>query len=291
MGKKKNKKLKKRLRIQAMSDGKITKKEKKALKAAGVSPKKINKLVTKTARSATTEADKDGSLTKKELRQISRTTGASPKKISKAAKATQATLPKKGIKKIVKTSQARQKTLKLIKKDEGDLNAKDILRISKKTGLKPGKIGKIAGKKTDKVIKEGAVSKAKVKFKADKAASNVDPIPRAEDGRNKPFKKYKPQATAIRKAAKAELDVKKEEGFAPKRLKGAGKIKKDFLAGRDDREKRMAGIEEKAKRPSYSDYEANVNAIKKGEGAAASYAYSGKFKDLGKKLGVDRKQG
>lgn len=126
-----------------------------------------------------------------------------------------------------------------------------------------------------------------------KGNGNDVEIPSGETGRNKPFVKYKPQAEAIEAAAKAKYDVRKKDfkekldkGEAFKPVKGTGQILEEFREGKKQRKERIRGLEKEVKRPDYAEYESRVRDIQKGKGPAASYAYSGKFQDLGKKLGV-----
>ena len=187
----------------------------------------------------------------------------------------------------------RKQAIKQINKDKGELKAGDLLRISKKTGLKLGQIADIADRRTDKTVEKSTIKSARKKLKVSKAkagvtraAAKVKDIPSGVSGKSKPFVKYKPQPEAIEKLAKAKYEKRMAKGVEPETLKGTGKILKEFEAGREKREKAMAGMEEKVQRPDYAEYQANVEDIRKGKGDAASYAYSGQFRDLGKKLGV-----
>ena len=188
----------------------------------------------------------------------------------------------------------RKQAIKQINKDKGELKAGDLLRISRKTGLKLGQLADIASRKTDKTVEKSTIKSARKKRKvseakkeAARAAAKVKDIPSGIDGRSKPFVKYKPQPEALEEAAEAQFKVKKAKGLSkPKTLKGTGKILEKFKKGRAARKASIKGMEKEVKRPDYAEYESRVKDIQEGKGDAASYAYSGKFQDLGKKLGV-----
>lgn len=193
----------------------------------------------------------------------------------------------------------RKLAIKLLNKDKDKVTAPDLLRIQNKlkskTGskLKLGKIADLAANKTDKTVDKSTIGKARRKKKLNslredvaEAESKVD-IPRAEDGRDKPFKKYKPQGKEIRDLSEARLALKKEKvSKGPKTLKGSKKILKDFKKGRKDRREEIKGIEKKVKRPDFEKYESNIDKIRKGEGKIATHAYTTRFKNLGKELGI-----
>ena len=194
----------------------------------------------------------------------------------------------------------RKLAAKLLKKDEGKVTVPDLLRIQNKlkskkgSKLKLGQIADVAANKTDKTVNKSTIRKARRKKKLDplreavsEAESKVK-IPRAEDGRDKPFKKYKPQGKKIEKLSEARLALKKEKvSEGPKTLKGSKKIFKDFKKGRKDRKKEIKKIERKVERPDFGEYESNIEKIRKGEGKAATYAYSTRFENLGKKFGIE----
>ena len=187
----------------------------------------------------------------------------------------------------------RKQAIKQINRDEGKLKPGDLLRISRKTGLKLGQLADIASRKTDKTVEKSTIKSARKKRKvseakkeAARAAAKVKDIPSGIDGRSKPFVKYKPQPEALEEAAKAQFKVKKAKGFKPKTLKGTGKIREKFQAGRAARKESMKGIEKEVKRPKFDNYQRRVEKIREGKGPAKSYAYSGRFKKLGEKLGV-----
>lgn len=192
----------------------------------------------------------------------------------------------------------RKLAAKLIRRDKDKLLAKDLLkiqkRIEKRTGskLKLGQIADVAEKRTDKTIRKSLIQKARQNKKVDRAESALEEaeskikIPSAEKGKNKPFEKYKPQGKEIRDAAEAKLDLRRAEGFEPKTLKGSKKILKDFKAGRRDRRKEIKSIEKKVERPDFEEYQKNIRKIRKGKGKAAQFAYTTRFKKLGKEFGI-----
>jgi hypothetical protein len=193
----------------------------------------------------------------------------------------------------------RKLAAKLLKKDEGKVTAADLLRIQNKikrkkgSKLKLGQIADVAANKTDKTVNKSTIRKARRKKKLDplrEAVSEAESkikIPRAEDGRDKPFEKYKPQGEKIRELSKARLDLKKEKASkGPKTLKGTKKIFKDFKKGRKGRRKEIKKIEGKVERPDFKEYKSNIRKIRKGEGKAATYAYTTRFKNLGKEFGI-----
>jgi hypothetical protein len=193
----------------------------------------------------------------------------------------------------------RKLAAKLLKKDEGKVTASDLLRIQNKIKRKKGskltlgKIADVAANRTDKTVKKSTIRKARRKKKLDplreavsEAESKVE-IPRAEDSRDKPFKKYKPQGKKIEKLSEARLALKMEKASeGPKTLKGTKKIFKDFKAGRKDRRKEIKKIEGKVERPDFKEYKRNIRKIRRGEGEAATYAYTTRFKNLGKEFGI-----
>lgn len=198
----------------------------------------------------------------------------------------------------------RKLAAKLIRKDKDKLLARDLLKIQRqienRTGsrLKLGQIADVAKNRTDKTIGKNLIRKARQKRRVDervdraesaleKAESKVKKIPSGADGRDKPFSKYKPQPKKIEAAAEAKLDLKRAEGSEPKTLKGTGKILKDFRAGRRDRRKEIRGLEKKVERPDFEKYEQEIEKIRKGKGKAAKFAYSTRFKNLGKEFGIE----
>ena len=193
----------------------------------------------------------------------------------------------------------RKLAAKLIRKDKDRLLAKDLLKIQGKienrtgTKLKLGQIADVAEKRTDKTIGKSLIRKARQRRRVDKAESaleeaesKVKKIPTGADGRDKPFSKYKPQGKKIEAAAEAKLDLRRAKGFEPKTLKGTGKILKDFKEGRKARKKKIKGIEKKVERPDFKEYKQNIRKIRKGEGEAAKFAYTTRFKNLGKEFGI-----
>tara|TARA_S200002703_G_scaffold44111_1_gene38495 strand:+ start:39 stop:785 length:747 start_codon:yes stop_codon:yes gene_type:complete len=193
----------------------------------------------------------------------------------------------------------RKLAAKLLRKDEGKVTASDLLRIQNKikrkkgSKLKLGQIADVAANRTDKTVDKSTIRKARRNKKLDplreavsKAESKVE-IPRAEDSKDKPFKKYKPQGKKIEKLSEARLALKKEKvSEGPKTLKGSKKILKDFREGRKDRRKEIRKIEKKVERPDFKEYKQNIKDIRKGEGEAATYAYTTRFKNLGKEFGI-----
>lgn len=193
----------------------------------------------------------------------------------------------------------RKLAAKLLRKDEDKVTASDLLRIQNKikrkkgSKLKLGQIADVAANRTDKTVDKSTIRKARRKKKLDplrkdvsKAESKVK-IPRAEEGRDKPFEKYKPQGKKIEKLSEARLALKKEKvSEGPKTLKGSKKILKDFRKGRKDRRKEIRKIEKKVERPDFKEYKQNIRKIRKGEGKAATYAYTTRFKNLGKEFGI-----
>tara|TARA_S200002703_G_scaffold69011_1_gene59859 strand:- start:174 stop:1133 length:960 start_codon:yes stop_codon:yes gene_type:complete len=191
---------------------------------------------------------------------------------------------------------------KLIKKDKGKLRAADLLRIQKKLEKKKGstlklkKIANLAGERTDKTFNKSVVRKAKTKKKvaklkgiAEEAESKVKPFPGAdgEKVKGKDFRKYKPQSKEIREAAQADLELRlAKKSTKPKVSNKAKNIKSEFKEGRKERKEKLKEIGD-AKAPSFEDYKKSVEKIREGKGAAKEYAYSGKFKKLGEKLGVE----
>lgn len=190
---------------------------------------------------------------------------------------------------------------KLIKKDKGSLRAADLIRIQNKIKKKKGSnlkfkdITKLAGERTDKTVDKSVINKAKTKKKvgelkgiAEEAASKVKPFPGA-DGKKvqgKDFRKYKPQSTEIRAAAKADLDLRLAKGKAkPKKSQKVKDLSSEFSTGRQNRKDRLDKIDD-AKKPKFKDYKSAVQDIRDNKGAAQEYAYAGKFKKLGKELGV-----
>lgn len=193
----------------------------------------------------------------------------------------------------------RKLAAKLLRKDEGKVTASDLLRIQNKIKSKKGskltlgKIADVAANRTDKTVNKSTIRKARRKKRLDSLREDVSEaesginIPRAEDGRDKPFKKYKPQGRKIRKLSKARLALKMEKASeGPKTLKGSKKIFKDFKKGRKDRIKKIEKIEGKVERPDFKEYRSNIRKIRKGEGEAATYAYTTRFKNLGKEFGI-----
>ena len=194
----------------------------------------------------------------------------------------------------------RKLAAKLIRKDKDKLLARDLLKIQRqiqnRTGskLKLGQIADVAKNRTDKTIGKNLIRKARQNKRVDRAESalkeaesKVKKIPSGADGRDKPFSKYKPQGEKIEAHADAKLDLKKAEGSEPKTLKGTGKILKDFRAGRRDRRKEIRGLEKKVERPDFEKYEQEIEKIRKGKGKAAKFAYSTRFKNLGKEFGIE----
>lgn len=194
----------------------------------------------------------------------------------------------------------RKLAAKLIRKDKDKLLARDLLKIQRqiqnRTGskLKLGQIADVAKNRTDKTIGKNLIRKARQNKRVDRAESalkeaesKVKKIPSGADGRDKPFSKYKPQPKKIEAAAEAKLDLKRAEGSEPKTLKGTGKILKDFRAGRRDRRKEIRGLEKKVERPDFEKYEQEIEKIRKGKGKAAKFAYSTRFKNLGKEFGIE----
>lgn len=193
----------------------------------------------------------------------------------------------------------RKLAAKLLRKDEGKVTASDLLRIQDKikrkkgSKLNLGKIADVAANKTDKTVDKSTIRKARRNKKLDslrkdvsKAESKIE-IPRAEDSKDKPFKKYKPQGKEIKKLSKARLALKKEKASeGPKTLKGSKKIFKDFKKGRKDRREEIKKIEGKVERPDFKEYKQDIKDIRKGEGKAATYAYTTRFKNLGKEFGI-----
>ena len=194
----------------------------------------------------------------------------------------------------------RKLAAKLIRIDKDKLLARDLLKIQRqiqnRTGskLKLGQLADVAKNRTDKTIGKNLIRKARQNKRVDRAESalkeaesKVKKIPSGADGRDKPFSKYKPQPKKIEAAAEAKLDLKRAEGSEPKTLKGTGKILKDFRAGRRDRRKEIRGLEKKVERPDFEKYEQEIEKIRKGKGKAAKFAYSTRFKNLGKEFGIE----
>ena len=193
----------------------------------------------------------------------------------------------------------RKLATKLLRKDEGKVTASDLLRIQNKikrkkgSKLKLGQIADVAANRTDKTVDKSTIRKARRNKKLDslredvsEAGSKIE-IPRAEDGRDKPFKKYKPQGKKIEKLSEARLALKKEKvSEGPKTLKGSKKILKEFREGRKERRKEIRKIEKKVERPDFKEYKRNIRKIRKGEGEAATHAYTTRFKNLGKEFGI-----
>jgi hypothetical protein len=194
----------------------------------------------------------------------------------------------------------RKLAAKLLRKDEGKVTASDLLRIQDKikrkkgSKLNLGKIADVAANRTDKTVDKSTIRKARRKKKLDplrdavsEAKSEIE-IPRAEDGKDKPFKKYKPQGEKIKDLSKARLALKKEKASeGPKTLKGSKKIFKDFKKGRKERRQEIKKIEKEVERPDFEKYENNIEKIRKGEGKAAPHAYTTRFKNLGEKFGIE----
>ena len=87
-----------------------------------------------------------------------------------------------------------------------------------------------------------------------------------------------------------------KESFKPEVLGKAKTLKEKFLGDKKEqdpkkltgRAKRQYRIDKigKVKKPKFETYESRVDKIRKGEGKAATYAYSTRFRKLGEKLGV-----
>ena len=119
----------------------------------------------------------------------------------------------------------------------------------------------------------------------------------------KELRKYKTQRGKIGEAAEKDLENRMKQSFKPKVLDEAATLKKEFLGdpnkkpkkltGRAKREYRIQQVKERQKelgirgKPKFEGYQRRVEKIREGEGAAKKYAYSGKFQNLGKKLGVE----
>ena len=190
---------------------------------------------------------------------------------------------------------------KLIKKDKGALKAADLIRIQNKIEKKKGStlklkgIARLAGERTNKTVDKSVINKAKTKKKlgklkdiADEAESKVKPFPGAdgEKVKGKDFRKYKPQSKQIREAAQADLDLRREKARAkPKKSEKVLKLSEEFSIGRQKRKDKLDKIGD-AERPKFKDYEQAVQDIRDNKGAAKDYAYAGRFKKLGEKLGV-----
>jgi len=138
----------------------------------------------------------------------------------------------------------------------------------------------------------------------EKYDKNYDPFSEIEypEGKSgKDFKKYKTQRGKILRAAKADLANKRNRDFKPEVIgKAADKLeaflgdpskKPEELKGRAKRQYKLDQIG-KAKKPNFERFERRIEKIREGKkikdskGTKQNYAYSGKFKELGEKLGI-----
>jgi hypothetical protein len=134
---------------------------------------------------------------------------------------------------------------------------------------------------------------------------NYDPFSEIEypEGKSgKDFKKYKTQRGKILRAAKADLANKRNRDFKPEVIGKAADLREAFLGDPSKKKEKLKGRAKrqykldkigKAKKPKFKDFKERIEKIREGKkiedstGTKRSYAYSGKFKELGEKLGIE----
>tara|TARA_Y100000004_G_scaffold20648_1_gene21054 strand:+ start:1555 stop:2664 length:1110 start_codon:yes stop_codon:yes gene_type:complete len=316
------KKLKRQIRKAAKSGNKITRREiRRISNKTGRSPAKIQKALSaqkdkgvqipkqsaKTiilsggVRSQVRESLKgDSSVSKDELIAIAKDNpGLKAGQILRIAKKTatkkEGTIEAGKNRRIIKDTQVQSY---LDKFAEGGIGAKELGKIYKRVGFKNTdrflkRLDDLGVELDPKVTKRFKKRQglADATEKAEELADKVDPFPgTGKTISSKQFRKYKPQSKEIRDAADAALEaaLKDKERFKPTRLGKATKIKDKFVRKRDAREKKLDDFETKLKdkKPKFGQHQREVEKIRSGKGEKSEYAYSGRFENLGRQLGV-----
>jgi len=247
----------------------------------------------------------DGVVSEVELQEIAKNTpGVKASEIlriaNKVATKKEGTIEGDKLKRTIKTGQVQHY---LDKFAEGGIGAKELKKIFDKVGFKNSKkfFKRLDGLDAD--LKPNAKKRflkrlstetglSELETKAEELAEEVDPIPGTPGTEisGKAFRKYDRQGKEIRRASEAALKaaLADKKRFKPKKIGKAKKIKDKFETRRGKREQTIGNLEAKIEgtKPKFEEYEQRIKDIRADKSEVSKYAYSGKFQNLGKTLGV-----